>query len=172
MLKTILTTERLLLRELTLEDAPFMLELLNTSAYLKFIGDKNVRTIKDAEINIQSRIDSYLINGLGLWLVELKETQVSIGTCGLIKRQSIDDIDIGFAFLPAYFGKRYGYESAKATLNYAHKELQIKKVIAYTNKTNKASIGLLEKLGLQFEKMAIMPAGDSVMQFSPIKKPN
>lgn len=152
-------------------DAAFMLELLNTPDYLHFIGDKNVRTIKGAEANIQSRLDSYITNGLGLWLVELKEKNISVGTCGLIKRDSYDDIDIGFAFHPAYFHKGYAFEAASATLKYGFKKLLLEKIVAYTNKDNIASITLLEKLGLQYEKEIQFSENYGSFLYS-IKKPN
>ena len=148
-----------------------MLELLNTPAYHQFIGDKNVRTIKDAEANIQTRIDSYKMNGFGLWLVELKNSNIAIGTCGLIKRDSFDGIDIGFAFHPSYYNKGYGFEAASATLTHGFENLQLEKILAYTDQENKASIALLEKLGLQFVEKMQFSKNDETLLFS-IKKPN
>lgn len=173
MSKAILTTDRLIIRELTLNDAAFILALFNTPAYLKFIGDKNVYSIEEAKAHLKNeRINSYKANGFGLWLVETKESNIPIGTCGLIKRDAFEDIDIGFAFLPTYTGKGYGFEAANATLNYAYKTLNLSKVIAYANESNKASIALLKKLGLAFEKQMEFSKGDSVQLFSPIKKPD
>lgn len=148
-----------------------MLGLLNTPAYHQFIGDKNVRTIKDAEVNIQSRIDSYDANGFGLWLVELKESNIAIGTCGLIKRDSFEGIDIGFAFHPNHFKKGYGFEAASATLNYGFEKLNLDKILAYTDQENNASITLLEKLGLRFVEKIQFSEDDETLLFS-IKKPN
>lgn len=146
-----------------------MLELLNTPAYHQFIGDKNVRSIKDAEANIQSRIDSYKANGFGLWIVELKETNIPIGTCGLIMRESHKDIDIGFAFHPSYYNKGYGFEAASATLAHGFEKLNLKKIVAYTDQHNKASIALLEKLGLQFNKKIQFSENDESLLYSIIK---
>jgi len=173
MSKVILTTDRLLMRQLTLADAAFVLELLNTPTYLKFIGDKNVRSIEDAKSHLKKdRIGSYKANGFGLWLVVLKESNKPIGTCGLIKRDAFADVDIGFAFLPKFLGKGYGYEAARATLTFAYEELKMDRVIAFVNQDNKASIALLEKLGLTFEKQVEISEGDVVQLFSPIKKPD
>lgn len=148
-----------------------MLELLNTPAYHQFIGDKNVRTIKEAEANIQTRIDSYKANEFGLWLVELRETNTPIGTCGLIKRNSYKEIDIGFAFHPSFYGKGYAYEAAKATLAYGFEKFHFAKIVAYTDENNRASIALLEKLGLQFvEKIQFSENEETLFFF--IKKPN
>ena len=148
-----------------------MLELLNTRAYHQFIGDKNVRTIKEAEANIQTRIDSYKANEFGLWLVELRETNTPIGTCGLIKRNSYKDIDIGFAFHPSFYSKGYGYEAAKATLAYGFEKFHFDKIVAYTDENNRASIALLEKLGLQFVEKIQFSENEETLFFS-IKKPN
>ncbi len=163
----------MLVREIALTDAPFILELLNTPSYLQFIGDKNVRSIKEAENHIKNdRIKSYQTNGFGLWLVELRSSCTPIGTCGLLKREGTTEIDIGFAFHPAFFNKGYAFEAAKATLNYAYEKLKFKKVVAYTNKENSTSIALLKKLGLRFEKTVNIFKTEDVLLFSLIKKPN
>ncbi|VAW29425.1 hypothetical protein MNBD_BACTEROID06-1850 [hydrothermal vent metagenome] len=160
------------IQELELGNAPFILELLNTPQYIQFIGDKNVHSIKDAEINIQERIDSYVTNGFGLWLATLKESGVPIGTCGLIKRDTLEHVDIGFAFHPNHFNKGYAYEAAKACLRYGYEKLGLSKVVGITDGDNQSSIKLLEKLGLQFEKEIEMPNSDKVQLFSVIKKPD
>ncbi len=172
MSKIILTTKRLIIRELTLTDARFVLELLNTPQYIQFIGDKKVRSIKDAEANIQERVDSYKSNGFGLWLVVLKGSEVPVGTCGLIKRDTLEDVDIGFAFHPNYFNEGYAYEAAKACLHYGYEKLVLSKIVGITDVDNQASIKLLEKLGLQFEKELEIPDSEKVLLFSPIKKPD
>ena len=173
MSKIILATGRLILRELTLADADFILALYNTPAYLEFIGDKNIHSIEEARSHLKNdRINSYKTNGFGLWLVETKESNIPVGTCGLIKRAAFEDIDIGFAFLPKYFGKGYGFEAASATLNYAYKKLKLDKVIAYTNKDNKASIELLQKLGMKYEKDVAFLDNTTVKLFLGIKKPD
>lgn len=166
--RTILfTTKRLAIRELTPEDAPFMFELMNTPDYLSFIGDKKINSVQDAEIHIiNDRIKSYKIHGFGLWLVELKETSTPIGTCGLIKRDISEDVDIGFAFLPSYFHKGYAFEASEAALSFAAKELRINKIVGYTSSENKASIALLKKLGLTYEKEVEFNKNDVVSMFS------
>lgn len=156
-MKKVLETERLILRELNTGDAGFVLELLNTPAWIKFIGDRGVRTLDDAKnYIIQKFVSSYEANGFGLWLIELKDSGMSIGMCGLIKRNGLEDIDIGFALLPQYEGKGYGYESAAATLDIARNK-GIERIVAITVKYNSNSIKLLEKIGLRFEKMISLP---------------
>ncbi|MBC8756840.1 GNAT family N-acetyltransferase [Kordia sp. YSTF-M3] len=166
-MKTILETERLRLREFKLSDADFILQLVNTPLWIQFIGNKNIRTHGVAEEYIQNNLQkSYKKNGFGLWLMELKETSKSIGMCGLVNRESLDDVDIGFALLPSYERNGYTFEAAKATLNYAKETLNIDKIVAITDPKNVASIGLLNKIGLQFEKEVHLSEDDVVLLFS------
>ncbi|MDT0554566.1 GNAT family N-acetyltransferase [Patiriisocius hiemis] len=146
----VLETERLALRKIEVSDAPFMLKLLNSQGWLEYIGDRKVHSVVDAEIFIEKYyIPSYTQNGYGSYLVSLKESSIAIGACGLYKREDLDNPDIGFAFLPDYIGKGYGYESAKAVLDFAFSTLQLHKILGFTVKENIASIKLLEKLGLK-----------------------
>lgn len=165
----ILETERLVLREFGIDDAEFILNLLNTPGWLKYIGDKNVRSVEDAVDYLEKGpIKSYKENGFGLWLTLLKDNSSPIGMCGLIKRESLDDIDIGFALLPEFSKLGYAYEIAHATLNYANHVLRIDKVVAITDSNNIPSINLLNKLGLQFEKTLNLSENDTVLLFSPL----
>ena len=167
MSKNILETERLTLREFDLSDAKFTLQLLNTPAWLKFIGDKNVHNNQEAEGYLTNGpITSYKKNGFGLWLVSLKESNKAIGMCGLIKRDYLEEIDIGFALMPEYEGLGYGLEMAKATMSYSRKILRIDKVVAITNENNSASIKLLNKIGLQLEKTVETPENETVLLFT------
>ena len=151
---TVIETERLLLRRLGTEDAEFILELLNQPSFLRYIGDKEVRSIADAVRYIQTGpVASYERFGFGLYLVELKETGVSIGICGLLKRDSLPDVDVGFAFLPSFWSQGYALESALAVMNYGREVLGLRRIVAITSPDNDASIRLLEKIGLRFERM-------------------
>jgi RimJ/RimL family protein N-acetyltransferase len=148
----IIETERLLLREFTVDDSQFILELLNSEGWLKYIGDRNIKTTEQAINYLENvLIEGYRMHGYGFGLVALKKETRPIGLCGLIKRDHLPHIDIGFAFLPSYIGKGYGYEIAKKTLQYGFQQLQQEKIIAITLPTNSASIKLLEKLGLTYE---------------------
>ncbi len=151
-------TARLRMRHLNASDSPFIVELLNSKGWLDYIGDRNVHTIEQAEAYLlNGPMKSYAENGYGLSLVSLKEGDIPIGACGLLKRDYLDTADLGFAFLPEYIGQGYGYESALAVLAYAHHELKISSVFAFTVPHNVASIKLLEKLGFRFEKVFTMP---------------
>jgi len=158
---TILETDRLLIRRFDLTDADFILELLNSPDWLKFIGDRNVKTIEEAEVYlVNGPIASYEANGFGLCLVVLKDGEIPIGACGLLKRDFLEDADLGFAFLPGYIGKGFGYESATAIIAYAQSQLNISKILAFTIPENVASIKLLEKTGFHYEKKFTMPGED------------
>jgi RimJ/RimL family protein N-acetyltransferase len=154
----ILETERLLLRRLTRNDAAFILELLNEPAFLENIGDRGARTLADARRYIaKGPVASYRRFGFGLYLVELKDSGAPIGICGLLKRESLDDVDIGFAFLRRFWSQGYAHESAAAVMHYGWTQLRLQRIVAITKPHNQASITLLEKLGLRFEKNVALP---------------
>jgi RimJ/RimL family protein N-acetyltransferase len=149
----ILETERLTLRLQTTEDADFILELVNDPSWLQFIGDRGVRTVEDAREYILNSINMYEKSGFCFYLVERKEDNIPVGICGLVKRDSLEDVDIGFAFLPTYWGKGYAYEAASAVLAYGLDTLGLKRIVAITTQDNHASAKLLEKVGLKFESL-------------------
>jgi RimJ/RimL family protein N-acetyltransferase len=154
----LLETERLKLRELTLDDTGFVIELLNSPGWLKFIGDRNVRTEEQAIKYLESGpLKSYKDNGFGLSLVETRTSGLKIGMCGILKRETLQNPDIGFAFLPEFIGKGYGYEIACATLQYAREKLKLPMICAITNPDNEKSIRLLEKLGFKFTQTFQFP---------------
>jgi RimJ/RimL family protein N-acetyltransferase len=146
-----ITTNRLVLRPLNLKDTTFILELFNTPDFLKYIGDKNIRNLQDAKTYLlEGPIKMYKDHGIGLYLVELKKTSISLGICGLIKRPSLEDVDLGFGFLPKYYNKGYAYEASKAMLDQAKSKYS--RLVAITNSNNISSIKLLEKLAMSYEK--------------------
>jgi RimJ/RimL family protein N-acetyltransferase len=158
---TLLETEHLLLRQITPEDAAFMLDLLNQPSFIQFVGDRGVRTLDDARKYISTRIAaSYEKYGFGLYLTLLKADQTPIGICGLVKRPALRDVDIGFAFLPQYWLQSYAFESASAMLDYARNTLGIKRVVGIVAPDNPGSIRVLEKIGLQFERMIRLSEDD------------
>jgi RimJ/RimL family protein N-acetyltransferase len=173
----ILATERLQLRHLEPSDAAFMLELLNEPAYLQHIGDKGVRTLDQArDFIVQKMAISYEKNGYGLYLVELTQTGAPLGICGLVKRDGLEDIDIGFAFLQQFWSKGYAYESARAIMDYARDTVGLKRIVAITALDNWSSIGLLEKLGLKFDSVIQLPGHERsskffVKPFTEVKAP-
>jgi RimJ/RimL family protein N-acetyltransferase len=150
----VLETERLSLRRLSTGDAEFVLELLNEPSFLRYIGDKGVRNLDDArQYILNGPVASYERNEFGLYLVELKENGIPIGISGLVRRDTLPDADIGFAFLPAYWSKGYAVESAAAVMNYAREVLGLTRILAITSLDNEASARLLGKIGLRFERM-------------------
>jgi RimJ/RimL family protein N-acetyltransferase len=154
----LLETERLNLIELTIDDALFFYNLVNDPDWIRFIGDRKVTTIQDAENYLTERIiPSYTKWGFGFYKVSLQSNNQPIGISGLIDRDGLDHVDIGFAFLPEGRGKGYAFESTKAVLNYAQKELKLDPILGIVNPKNKRSHLLLEKLGMQFKKMILLP---------------
>jgi ribosomal-protein-alanine N-acetyltransferase len=149
----VIRTERLVLRELDFDDAAFILELLNEPAFLRFIGDKGVRTLDGARDYMRKGpIDSYGRHGFGLYAACLLDG-TPIGICGLVKRDGLTDADVGFAFLSRHCAKGYAAESASAVLVHARRVLRMPRIVAITAPENRGSIAVLEKIGLQFEGM-------------------
>src|SRR4029434_5369785 len=142
-----LETERLRLRRLSLDDADFILRLLNEPSFIQNIGDRGVRTTEDArEYILKGPVASYEKFGFGLLLVEQKESGVPIGMCGLLKRDVLEHVDIGYALLPEFWSQGYAFESASAVMAYAREKLGAKQVLAVVNADNQSSIRLLEKM--------------------------
>ncbi|HKR11451.1 MAG TPA: GNAT family N-acetyltransferase [Pyrinomonadaceae bacterium] len=151
---TVIETERLSLRQLSLEDASFILTLVNEPSFLRYIGDKQVRNIEDAQqYLLNGPIASYKQNGFGLYLVQLKDGGTSIGMCGLIKRAELPNVDIGFAFLPDFWGQGFGFEAATAVLKYGQETLQLDRIVAITSLDNEPSIKLLRRMGFILEEI-------------------
>lgn len=150
----VLETDRLILRHLSTEDAPFVLELLNEPSFIRYIGDKQVRTLDDARAYVlDGPGKSYETYGFGLNLVELKSAGAPIGICGLLKRDTLPEPDIGFAFLPAYWNQGYAFEAAAAVMKHGRETLGIDQVLAITTLDNEASAKLLDKIGLRFDRV-------------------
>jgi RimJ/RimL family protein N-acetyltransferase len=163
----VLETERLLLRHLEADDAAFIFELVNDPDWLRYIGDKGVRNLDDARAYIANGpVAMYARVGFGLYCVELKSDAKPIGLCGLIKRDTLEDVDIGFAFLPGYRANGYGAEAARATLVYGFDVIGLRRIIAITSPDNAASGRLLEKVGLRFERMFTIGEDDEVRQYA------
>jgi RimJ/RimL family protein N-acetyltransferase len=167
-MKYIIETERLGLREFEYTDSYFIIELLNSAGWLKYIGDRNVKTEEQAINYLQNGpIKSYSENGFGLSMVERKEDKNPIGMCGIIFRDELENPDIGFAFLPEFMGYGYAFEIANATMLYAINILKIHKISAITVAENSKSIKLIEKIGLKYIKKFCFPdKGEELLLFS------
>lgn len=153
-------TERLILRRYRLDDAPAMLAQLNEPSFHRFIGDRGVRTVDEARAYIEARhLNSYAKNGFGMFLAQLKDG-TPIGSCGLVRRDGLDDVDIGYALRPAFWGQGYALEAAKAVMAMAQGEFGLTRLVAITAQDNASSCSLLEKLGFSFERLIILPGGD------------
>lgn len=153
-----LESERLIIRPISIIDAAFMLQLMNSTGWLEFIGDRNVKDRTAASNYILTRIiPSYHNYGFGLYMVLLKNKNIPIGICGLVKREGLDHPDLGFAVLPEYAGQGYTSEASKIMLDYADKQLQIPTVYCITTQSNIASIKVLEKQGFSFQQTVQLP---------------
>lgn len=163
-----LETPRLRLRRLTTDDADFIVVLLNQPAFLRFIGDKGVRSPADACRYIQDGpLQSYRRFGFGLYLVELSEGATPIGICGLLKRDALPDPDLGFALLERFWSGGYAFEAASRILHEARATLGLRRIVAITTRDNAASMRLLGKLGFSFERLARLdPAGPELSLFA------
>jgi ribosomal-protein-alanine N-acetyltransferase len=161
----ILETDRLRLRELTPDDAEFMLRLLNEPSFIRNIGDRGVRTLEDARAYIlNGPVASYERHGFGLWLIELKESGAPAGVCGLLKRDALEDVDLGYALVPEHWSRGYASEAASAVMSYAAERLGLRRVVAITDAGNQSSVRLLEKLGFRYERMVRMPGDDAELK--------
>lgn len=158
---TVLQTERLTLRHLSLDDAEFIIGLLNQPSFLQYIGDRGVRTTDDARAYIENGpLASYAALGFGLWLTALKNTNEPIGICGLLKRETLAHVDVGFALLPAFWRQGYAVEAASATLAYGRTKLGLGRIVAITSPDNEGSRRVLERIGMKFERMIRLGSED------------
>ena len=154
----VLETERLTFREATADDAAFVLELLNEPSYIRFVADRGLRTGEDAARYIAEKFQpSYVQHGFGFYIAELKSTGVAIGICGLAKRETLDDVDLGYSVLERFWGNGFAVEAAAGMLDYARRVLGLRRVVGVTAPDNASSIKVLEKIGLRFEKMVHLP---------------
>ena len=157
----VLETDRLVLRWLTLDDAEFILKLVNDPSWLRFIGDRGVKTIGDARnYLLKGPLDMYRRLGFGLYLTALKDSGVAIGLCGLIKRDTLPDVDIGFAFMPEFRGLGYGLEAVTAVLEHGKDRFGLRRIVAIASPDNLDSIKLLTKIGFTLEKTLSLTVGE------------
>ena len=162
-----LETDRLVLRPLTFDDAPFIVELLNDPDWLRFIGDKGVRNLEDARRYIETGpLESYAKNGFGMLVVELRSGRTPVGLCGLVRRDVLPGPDLGYAFLPAFRRNGYAREAVEAVLRFARETAGLDRILAITTPANERSIGVLEHFGFGFERMLRMSETDEVRVYA------
>lgn len=162
-------TDRLLLIPVSVEDADFICELYNSENFIEFIGDKNIRSVDDAQDYIQKRFLPQIEKlGFGNYIIIRKEDREKIGSVGVFERDGLDVHDIGFSFLPEYEGKGYGFEAASALLEVAFSEFGLQKISAITSNANTSSQKLIEKLGLKYLKNIRLPNDDEELRYYEI----
>ncbi len=158
-------TTRMTLGYLAVDDAAFIKELYNTEGFLRFVGDKQIHSLDAAKAYLNTGpLKMYTEKGFGLYKMTLTETGSPIGVCGLIKRDSLEDVDLGYGILPEFEGQGLISEAARATLKYAHEELKLTRVVAITLEDNGASGAVLRKLGFSFERMILQGPGEPELQ--------
>jgi RimJ/RimL family protein N-acetyltransferase len=145
---------------MTPEDAPFLRALLNEPSFLRYIGDRGVRTDDDARAYVaDGPAASYAEHGFGLYLVTLRADGTPIGICGLLRRPTLDAADLGYAFLPAHWSRGYARESASAVVAHARRDLGLDRLLAITSPDNDPSIRVLEALGFRFDRLTRLGEG-------------
>jgi len=166
MTTVVFETERLRLRHVDAQDAAFVLELVNEPSWLRFVGDRGVHNLDDARAFIDNGPRKmYAQHGFGLFVVERKTDAVPMGLCGLIRRDTLPDVDIGFAFLPRFWGQGYAYEAAAATLMYARDVQRLDRVVAIAKPDNESSDKLLRRIGLQLEGTIRLAGSDEDLNY-------
>lgn len=169
--KQIIETERLLLEPMSTDDSQFIFELYNSPNFIRFIGDRNIKTIADAENYIRNRFLPQIEKlGYGNYLITKKEDGKKIGSVGIFERDGLEVHDVGFSFLPEFEGKGYGYEAASKLMEVGFKEFGLKKISAITTKENISSQKLIEKLGLKFQKMVSLPNDEEELMYYEVEQ--
>lgn len=160
----LIETDRLRLRPVSVDDTELMLAIWNDPAFIRNVSDRGIRTVEQAREAIVSGAQKLFEDyGYGPYCMSMKTDGTMIGICGLFKRENLDDPDIGFGVLPEHCGKGYAGEAAAAVIDYARDELGISALTAIVSPKNAPSIGLIEKLGLTFERMITMPGDDDAI---------
>lgn len=164
----ILETERLTIRQAIPADAPFILELLTSEKWLKYIGDRGVRSLHSAQMYIhETLVGSYEKNGFGLYILERNDVRKPVGLAGFVKRDYLDNPDLGFAMLETYEGLGFAYEATNNLLKYGKNVLHFEVIHAITAVNNEASQSLLKKLGMKSEGTITPPGGkEAICLFS------
>jgi RimJ/RimL family protein N-acetyltransferase len=164
----ILATARLRLRTLNLDDAAFYIKVVNTPQFLRWLGDRKIRTEAQARDALAvGPLTMQSMRGFSIWLVERVQDGAAIGMCGLFKRETLPDVDLGYAYLPEYAGQGYASEAAVGVLAHAA-TLGLKRVVAITSPGNDASDAVLRRAGMEFEKMVHLSPDDAALQLFSI----
>ncbi|MGH9383507.1 MAG: GNAT family N-acetyltransferase [Vicinamibacterales bacterium] len=161
MTNVVLETDRLQLRRLSIDDADFLLSVFNDPAFLRFVADRQIRSVDQARAFIENGpLESYRRFGFGHYLSALKPDGTPIGICGFVKRDALEDVDIGFSLLPEFRAREYAVEAASAVMGYGIDTLGFRRIVAIASPDNASSIRLLGKLRMTFERM-VKPKDDS-----------
>ncbi|WP_299096942.1 GNAT family N-acetyltransferase [Winogradskyella sp.] len=165
-MKDSFNTQRLYIRPITTDDAPFILELMNSPKWIQFIGDRNIKSVEDAEAYIKEKaLPQITTHGYGNFVVIRKSDNIKLGTCGVYHREGIEIPDIGFAFLPSNEGKGYAFEATSELIELLKDNYGLAKLSAYTLEENLASRKLIERLGLKLKGTGVLPTSDEELLY-------
>jgi len=168
----ILKTKRLQLRRMTLDDADFIIKLLNSPKWIRFIGKRAVETLDQAREYLLKRVlPNYDSLGFGFYIIEKKSDLSRVGNCGLTLRTGMEHADIGYSLLPQYEGKGYAFEAAEAILKYGFEIHMLEHIEAIVTHDNEASIHLLKKLGMKYKSKIMLPDDDEELMLFGIDAP-
>jgi len=155
-----------------LDDAAFIIELLNTPGWLQYIGDRGIHTIPQAQAYLSEKvIPSYERFGFGFYIIETKPDGIPVGNCGLIRRLGLDHVDIGYSLLTKYESQGYAFEATRALLQHGFKNLGLDPIQAISTFDNERSKHLLEKLGMTFQHAVNLPDDDDELMLYSISAP-
>ncbi len=167
-----LETDRLFLKPMSIDEADFILELYNSPNFIRFIGDRNIKSIQDAEQYILSKfLPQFERLGYGNFLIQLKSTGQKIGGVGIFEREGLEVQDIGFSFLPEFEGKGYGFEASKKLLEMSFSAFGLKKISAITSQENRASRKLIKKLGFTYRSTVQLLGDKEELRYYEIEAP-
>ncbi|UOU99299.1 GNAT family N-acetyltransferase [Chryseobacterium daecheongense] len=159
-------TERLIIRPMSVDDAAFIFELYNSPKFIKYIGDRNIKTISDAENYIRNKfLPQFEKLGFGNYIMITKEGNEKIGGVGIFEREGLDVVDIGFSLLDGFEGRGYAYEAAIKAKSIGMDDFSLKKISAITSKDNFSSQKLIERLGLKFQRYVTLPNDDEELMY-------
>lgn len=163
-------TERLILRPMTVDDRDFIFDLYNRPSFIRYIGDRNIKTVADAENYIKNRfMPQFEKRGFGNYLMVTKDKGEKIGGVGIFEREGLDVVDIGFSLLEEFEGKGYAYEAAQKVKSIGMDDFGLKKISAITSKDNFSSQKLIQKLGLEFKNYVTLPDDDEELMYFETK---
>ncbi|MEO7454765.1 MAG: GNAT family N-acetyltransferase [Gemmatimonadaceae bacterium] len=162
-------TDRLTLRRMTEADAVHMLAILTDTDFVRFVGDRGVRTLEAAESYLRAGpMASYEQHGFGLYLVIRRDDESAVGVCGLLKRDYLEDVDVGYALLPHARGHGFALESVRAVSEHAARDVGVTRLLAIISPENAASRVVAERAGMREHRALTDTNGHEVIVYEKL----